>query len=176
MPDETAGLPSPFNGAVECGLRAMVLLAAAKTGCDLRRLVIYDYLLVHSGDVPGEVIAALAGRAPPDSLHPATPHRSGELLVRRATLAAGLQLLMRKGLAAPKYGADGITYVATGLTTPFLGVLESDYIHSLRQRGEWVVGVFSRMTDDELSGFASQHLRDWGGEFVNESLLRGHKS
>ena len=62
-----------FNTPIESGLRMLILLAdAAPTGCDLQRLAIYDYLLVHSDDVTGG----------PPSLHPPSPFRSGELLVR----------------------------------------------------------------------------------------------
>ena len=50
-----------FNTPLECGLRcAALLLAAYPAPCDLQRLVQYEYLLVHSGDVP---------QGPP-SLHP----------------------------------------------------------------------------------------------------------
>ncbi|MCY2991242.1 MAG: hypothetical protein NTY19_25720 [Planctomycetota bacterium] len=166
---------TPFNSPVECGVRAMVLLGAASpAGCDLRRLVIYDYLLVHSGDVPADVVARLSSSTDqPESLHPPTPHRAGELLVRRVTLAAGLRLLMTKGLAKPRFGSDGISYVTTELSQAFLELLESDYVRALCERGKWVVSVFSKMADEDLSGFANRHLRDWGGEFVNESLLRG---
>ena len=174
MSEQNATSPGPFNGPVECGIRAMVLLAvAAPGGCDLRRLVIYDYLMVHSADVPDEVLADLeAVGERPDSLHPATPYRVGELLVRRQTLVAGLRLLMGKGLAVPQFDESGITYAATELSGPFLGILESEYLRDLRVRGEWVVGVFGRLPDAELSAFANRHLRDWGGEFVNQSLLR----
>lgn len=169
---------SPFNSPVECGVRAMVLLSASSpVGCDLHRLVIYDYLLVHSGDVPADVVARLTSlNDHPESLHPPTPHRVGELLVRRATLAAGLRLLMTKGLVKPRFGSDGISYVTTELSQLFLEVVESEYVRALRERGRWVVSVFSKMADEDLTGFANRHLRDWGGEFVNESLLRGRTS
>lgn len=174
MSEQNAIPTGPFNGPVECGIRAMVLLAvAAPDGCDLRRLVIYDYLLVHSADVPDEVLTKLVSAGErPESLHPATPYRAGELLVRRQTLVAGLRLLMGKGLVAPRFDDRGITYTATELSRPFLGILESEYLRDLRVRGEWVVRVFSQLPDEELSAFANQHLRDWGGEFVNQSLLR----
>ena len=44
----------PFNSPLECGLRTLTLLAASQpSACDLQRLIFYDYLLIHSGDVPG---------------------------------------------------------------------------------------------------------------------------
>src|SRR5208337_5073824 len=76
-----------FNTPLECGLRsAALLLAAYPEACDIQRLVQYDYLLVHSGDVEGG----------PPSVHPATPHRSGELLVRRSLIEQGLQFMIKK--------------------------------------------------------------------------------
>lgn len=74
----------PFNSAVECGLRSLVILEQAfPRDYDLQRLVFYDYLLVHSGDANG-----------PESIHPATPHRSGEVLVKRQILEQGLLLMI----------------------------------------------------------------------------------
>ena len=66
----------PFNSAIECGLRSLIILEHAfPLEYDLQRLVFYDYLLVHSQDAGG-----------PNSIHPATPHRSGEVLVKRKML------------------------------------------------------------------------------------------
>ncbi|WP_406699138.1 ABC-three component system middle component 2 [Singulisphaera sp. Ch08] len=163
MGDNPRNSPSPFNSAVESGLRAIVLLAASSPrGCDLRRLVVYDYLLVHSDDAPDG----------PTSLHPRTPHRSGELLVRRKMLQDGLVLMISRELVATDYSDDGITFRATELTNGFLRYLQSDYARDLQDRAGWVVENFGSYSDEDLTIFAMSHLRDWGGEFVNESLVR----
>src|SRR5260370_20026328 len=87
-----------FNNPLESALRSLVLLVEAHpSGCDLQKLVYFDYLLVHSADAGG-----------PESLHPATPNRSGELLVRRGLLNAGLMLLLGRGLAQRQFGERGI--------------------------------------------------------------------
>ena len=79
----------PFNTPIESGLRSLIILAeGAPWFYDLQRLVYYDYLLVHSGDV-------LNG---PQSLHPSLPHRSGEILVRRMIVESGLNLMFSKKL------------------------------------------------------------------------------
>lgn len=154
---------NPFNSAVESGLRALVLLTASSPrDCDLRRLVVYDYLLVHSDDVTGG----------PSSLHPRTPHRSGELLVRRKMLQEGLLLMISRELVATDYSDEGITFRATELTPGFLGYLRSDYARDLQNRARWVVGTFGSYTDESLTDYAMSHLSEWGGEFVNESLVR----
>lgn len=163
VPDVASRAPSPFNGSVESGLRSLVLLdAAAPSGCDLGRVVVYDYLLVHSADVPGG----------PKSLHPATPHRSGELLVRRRMIRSGLMLMISRELLTVDYGNAGIVYSATKLTRPFLGYLQSDYVREMRERAAWVVSTFGSHTNEALIEFAMSRLSDWGGELVNESLLR----
>src|SRR5258708_5507324 len=90
----SSGADHLFNTPVESGLRSLFVLEAVRpSGCDLQRLIIYDYFLVHSADVPSG----------PASLHPATPMRSGELLVRRKLIEAGLNVLMRKGLVEKSF-------------------------------------------------------------------------
>jgi len=155
--------PSPFNSPVESGLRAIVLLAAsAPHGCDLRRLVVYDYLLVHSDDADGG----------PASLHPRTPHRSGELLVRRKMLQDGLMLMISRELVAVDYSDDGITFRATELTPGFLRYLRSEYARDLQERAAWVINAFGKFSEEALTDYAMSHLAEWGGEFINESLVR----
>lgn len=51
----------------------------------------YDYLLVHSADVPDG----------PPSIHPAVPYRGGELLVKRDAIRSGLDLMVSPELIAP---------------------------------------------------------------------------
>jgi hypothetical protein len=163
MPDRLNKAPGPFNSPVETGLRAIVLLSAAYPAkCDLRRLVVYDYLLVHSDDAPGG----------PISLHPRTPHRSGELLVRRKLIQEGLLLMMSRELAAVDYSGNGIAFCATELTSGFLAYLSSDYARDLQERAKWVVGTFAKFTEESLTQFALSHLNEWGGEFLNESSVR----
>ena len=56
---------APFNGPVEIGLRALALLNEAFPACySMQRLVVFDYLVVHSDDMPGG----------PTGLHPKTPY------------------------------------------------------------------------------------------------------
>lgn len=71
---------SPFNSPLETGLRSVAILAeACPDEFDLQRLLYLDYLVVHSSDADG-----------PTSLHPNTPLRNGELLVRRGLIERGL--------------------------------------------------------------------------------------
>lgn len=69
-----------FNSALETGVRSLVILVANfPAALDLQRLVDFDYLVVHSGDLDG-----------PESLHPPLPLREGELLVRRNIIESGI--------------------------------------------------------------------------------------
>jgi hypothetical protein len=155
-------IPGPFNSPLECGLRALVLLAAADpASCDLQRLVFYDYLLVHSGDVPEG----------PDSIHPATPLRSGEALVRRHWIEHGLLLMISRELVTRTFSTQGIMYQASPLTASFLGYMEEQYTKKLQERARWVVARFGGYSDHELMEFFKANLDRWGGEFIREELV-----
>jgi hypothetical protein len=162
-----SAIPGPFNSPLECGLRAIVLLAAAQpAACDLQRLIFYDYLLVHSGDVHGG----------PDSIHPPTPLRSGEALVRRHWIERGLLLMISRELAVRTFSNEGILYQASVLTDSFLGYMEQPYTKKLRERAKWVIETFGGYSDRELVEFFKENLDRWGGEFIREELLEDEAS
>lgn len=153
-----------FNSPLEGGIRAAVLLDAfSPSAADLQRLVYLDYLLVHSGDVPNG----------PKSLHPAVPHRSGELLVRRDLIAKGLALMQSKELVAKHYDKKGINFSATELLRPFLDHFSSEYMKELRYNATWIAQNFNHLSDGELDLYFKEHLDRWGGEFIRESVLHG---
>lgn len=153
---------APFNSPLECGLRTLVLLAAADpSACDLQRLIFYDYLLVHSGDVPDG----------PDSIHPPTPLRSGEALVRRHWIERGLLLMISRELVVRIFSGQGIMYQASPLAAPFLGYLQEPYTRKLQERAQWVVARFGNQSDHQLVEFFKANLDRWSGEFIREELL-----
>ena len=139
----------------------MILEHAFPLEYDLQRLVFYDYLLVHSGDAGG-----------PDSIHPATPHRSGEVLVKRHMLEQGLLLMMSRELIKREYDNTGIVYSASDTATPFLDSLSSGYVSLLKERADWVIKVFNDYNDKKLEQFFYDNLDRWGGEFEKEALLK----
>lgn len=154
---------SPFNTPIESGLRSLYLLnAIAPQQCDLQRLVYYDYLLVHSSDVPNG----------PQSLHPSTPHRSGELLVRRQIIANGLDLMFSRELIEKEFTSEGIFYKSTELTELFLKYLKSDYATALKKLAKWVATTFIDYSDVNLHKYITQNLGRWGAEFKQEALIR----
>ncbi|BBO73478.1 hypothetical protein DSCW_08950 [Desulfosarcina widdelii] len=162
MKDGTTRNIAPFNSSTEIGLRSTVLLFEMYPDiASLQRLVVYDYLLVHSDDVPDG----------PEGLHPKTPYRSGELLVRRDTLQKGLLLYMSRGLIRGTYLPEGVRYLATERTGGFIESFDAKYVDDLRSRATWLVEQFGERTDEQLDEFAREHLGEWGAEFETEALL-----
>jgi ABC-three component (ABC-3C) system Middle Component 2 len=159
--NSTAHRIQVFNTPLEAGIRSAALLVSAyPTACDLQRLVQYDYLIVHSGDVDGG----------PPSIHPATPHRSSELLVRRRLIEAGLDLMAARAVVDRAFGERGITYVAGEYAVPFLDSLTTEYIFALRDRAEWVIATFRGMGEEQLNSFMRGRWSQWGSEFVRRTF------
>lgn len=153
---------NPFNGPVEIGLRALAILNDAYPDAySLQKLTVFDYLVVHSDDVPGG----------PAGLHPKTPHRSGELLVRRRALESGLLLYQSRALVEQAFTNDGVFYRATERSAAFLDVLNTHYAIGLRERAAWLTQTFGAMSDVDLQRLVQQQLGDWGAEFELESVL-----
>lgn len=153
---------SPFNGPIEIGLRALcVLTTAFPTAYALQRLVVFDYFLVHSDDIEGG----------PEGLHPKTPHRGGEILVRRGVLQEGLTLYESRGLVERVYKDGGIFFAATDKSADFLDTLSTEYLRGLRERADWVVDSFGLLNDAELDAMVRERIGMWGAEFSMESVL-----
>ncbi|WP_373622197.1 ABC-three component system middle component 2 [Methylobacterium sp. OAE515] len=153
----------PFNSPLECGLRLLFVLAAAgEHACDLQRLVSYDYLMVHSGDVPGG----------PKSLHPAVPFRGSELLVKRDVLQVGLNQMFSRELLEKKFDTQGITYRANDLTGAFVGLMKTVYANALRDRAAWVIKRFHVLDDGALKQYMSENIGRWGAEFERLSAIK----
>lgn len=146
----------PFNSPLEYGFRALFILnAAGNMAMDLQRIVSYDYLLVHTSDVQNG----------PKSLHPAVPHRGAELLVKRGSIQAGLNLMLSRELIEVFFSPDGILYQASELTGRFVQLLESPYASELAERALWVTKKFCHFSNEELASFMTQNIGRWGSEF-----------
>ena len=157
----------PFNSAVEVGLRTLVLLDASyPTTHSLSRLVVFDYLLVHSDDVEGG----------PEGLHPQTPHRSGELLVRRKFIQQGIRLYESRNLLERTFASDGIEFAPTDSSTVFLDSISAAYVKDLRDRASWVHETFSNNGDEELNEFVRGSLGQGGRPNLSPNPFFGRKS
>lgn len=150
--------PHLYNSAVELGLRALcVLVEMHSSPCDLQRLVLFDYLLVHSADVNGG----------PESLHPATPQRGTEVLVRRAILEPGLALYTRRGLICTATGSGGFAYTASDRGSAFLDTLRAGYVAMLRERACWISATFGDFPTGKIQRYVNTELDRWGGQFAD---------
>lgn len=145
----------PFNSALETGLRSVSLLVAAHPeSFDLQRLVTFDHLVVHTGDVGG-----------PTSLHAAVPMRTAELLVRRGLVERGLLLMVSKGLAERKVEPSGLVYCAGEFADTFLSSLTSHYVSSLMERAAWVAQEFGGLRETELKARVGKYFDQWIEQF-----------
>jgi hypothetical protein len=152
-----------FNTPLECGLRLLFVLDACKPQkLDLQRLITYDYLLVHSGDVEESQC----------SLHPAVPFRGSEWLVKRDLARNSLDLMFARELIEKRLDPKGILYVASPLTSKFIQLLKSAYAHNLTSRAQWLAERFGTTSDDELERYMTVNVGKWGAEFERLSALR----
>jgi hypothetical protein len=150
-------IPKLFNGPIEVGLRSLVvLLEAYPEGLDLQRLVIFDYLLIHSGDITGG----------PASIHPPSPLRAGEVAIRRGLIEHGLNLYACRGLVARQLAREGILYVAEETASIFVDAMNSGYVRDLRERAEWLFGEFGLLADKDLEAILNESMGRWRTEFA----------
>lgn len=147
--------PITFNGPLEAGIRAVSVLGAAHPRAfDLQRMVAFDYLLVHTGDVGG-----------PESLHPPAPLQSAELLVRRKLVEQALLLMMTRHLVERDINADGLFYRAGENAALFLDSMESEYSNSLRERARWLVRELGDRSEEQFRVIMRRFFDRWVEEF-----------
>ncbi len=118
-----------FNSSLEAGVRAISFLDSYYPKVlDFENLMKIDYILVNSSDFDG-----------PDSLHPKTPNRKGELSSRREVVRAGIELMKRFNLIEIDLTHDGVFYKATENTEPYLELMKTKYSVSMRYIANWLV-------------------------------------
>jgi hypothetical protein len=163
---ESPRSPPTFNGPLEAGVRAVAVLAAAHPQTfDLQRLIAFDYLLVHTGDVGG-----------PDSLHPPVPLHAAELLVRRKLVEQALLLMMTRDLVRREASTQGIRYRAGENATPFLQTLQSSYLSALKERAQWLVEAFGSQSEMEFRAVMRRFFDHWVEEFQTAERSLGADS
>jgi hypothetical protein len=144
-----------FNGPLETGIRAVVILNAAHPRMfDLLHLTWFDHLVVHTGDVGG-----------PTSLHPDLPHRSGELLVRRRIIENGLDHMRRLGLVELVANSQGIFYQATDEAYVLVEYMKSHYAEALKSRAQWLAENVCPLSEQELKQMITTKIGRWRAEF-----------
>ena len=149
-----------FNTPLEISLRCLIILVETRQPCDLHRLKVYDYFLLHSSDMDEG----------PESLHPPSPFQSGELLVKRTLIEKGIRMLIAKGLVQPLFTSSGIKYKAGEYAEAFLNYFDSSYAKKARQVARWVSTTFDDMNDDDLQATVNERIGRWRTEFAGDSL------
>ena len=151
--------PDLFNGALETGVRSVVILEMAHPrGFDLTQLTWLDHLVVHTADLDG-----------PGSLHPNVPQRNGELLVRRSLVEQGLTLMQRLHLIEVKFTSEGIVYVACEQAAPFVRLIRSEYGQTLKKRAKWLLEYFADRGSEHLHDVITKKIGRWAIEFQSDT-------
>lgn len=141
----------------------LFVLSACRPGrYDVQRLISYDYLLVHSGDVSEAH----------ESLHPAVPNRGNEWVVKRNVVQSGLHLMFARELVEKRLTGQGISFAGTELTSAFVNLLRTPYAQALRERSEWLTGTFDGFSDVQLQQFMTDRVGLWGAEFETMSAIK----
>lgn len=151
-----------FNSPLEAGIRAISILECAHPQAyDLQRLVTFDYLVVHTGEIGG-----------PESLHPTLPLSQAEILVRRKLIEDGILLMMSYNLIERIVDGNGITYRAGDLAATFVSSITAPYLKTLHDCSTWVTEEFGQMDDKTLKETMKEYFDAWIEQFhtVQHSL------
>jgi len=147
-----------FNGALETGVRAVVVLDAVfPRSFDLGRLTWCDHLVVHTADIGG-----------PASLHPDIPQRTGELLIRRRLVEEGINLMRRLHMVDAKVCPEGILFQAGEEASAFVDSLRTGYARGLKARAEWLADYLAEMSDEAMAALIADRIGRWAVEFQGE--------
>lgn len=150
--------PRIFNTAFESGVRSLILLTACfPLAVGLRRLVVLDHLVVHTGDIDG-----------PESLHPSETSRGAELLVRRGLVNSGLALMGTRGLVVRSATSYGFRYSAGEQAGTFTDLLRSDYSVALKERADWLANEVAPLSDEEIDDLVRSRMDFWDTEFQTD--------
>jgi hypothetical protein len=144
-----------FNSPIEIALRLLFILNKTSRPLDLQRLIYYNYLIVHSSDIPEA----------PKSIHADLPRRSGEILLNRAIFKRSLNLLILKDMITVKYSSNGILFFRNDKTEQFISYFQTSYSRELDARASWLSEKFDRLNDEDLEVLMKTNVGKWGSEF-----------
>jgi hypothetical protein len=144
-----------FNSPLETGVRSVVLLNAAHPKkFDLGALTLLDHVVVHTADIGG-----------PESLHPTIPQRTGELLVRRQLVEAGLLLMRRIHLVDMETTNEGLYYAAADDASSIVDLMRTPYAVALKQRANWLADHLRDHDVAEIRKAMAERIDVWATEF-----------
>jgi len=141
-----------FNSDLEAGVRAVAILTAFfPQGLELRQMSLYDYFMVHTGDIGG-----------PSSLHPKISSRTGEFFIRRRIVENGLSMMIKAGLVEENYESTGVVYSVTEISSAMAGLANASYNRRLFSCAEWLASQRRASVGDEFENSLSKRIDRWG--------------
>ncbi|WP_294218024.1 ABC-three component system middle component 2 [uncultured Chryseobacterium sp.] len=153
---------NPFNNQLEIGLRLLSILNEAfPKKINLQSLIYIDYIIIHSGDFDDKI----------QSIHAPVPYRESEIFIKRNIIKDSLNFLLYKNLVDISYDHDGITYIATENSTPFLDKLSEQYTEELLIRVKWFFNKYKSIDEIVLRSIFSTRNNLTNTEF-NIGILK----
>lgn len=144
-----------FNGPLEAGVRAVAILGEAyPRAFDIQRLIVFDYLLVHTSELGG-----------PSDLHPQAPIRTPATEVRRKVVQDALHLMMTRELVDRVIDDGGIRFRAGEMAASFLDALQCPYLIELKRRAEWIVHHLADYSNEDFDSLMRRFFDQWVAEF-----------
>ncbi len=140
-----------YNSTIEIGLRILILLVCKEVNSyNLDKLVYFDYLLTHSGDIDNTQ----------DSILPNSPYRFFEFQVNKEKIVKAIDMLWKKGLIDVEYKSNGIFYKANRLTKVLTDNLKSKMANSLKEKAVWVINSFYSISEKQLNDIFYKELKN----------------
>jgi len=147
--------PKLFNSTLEVGLRILVILdALAPRLLDIQEISLYDYFIVHTGDVGG-----------PKSLHPDIPSRPGEYIVRRRIIEEAIKLLQRIHLVIALSTESGIKFEVTDDANGLIDLMNSPYNQQLKMCADWLAEQACSLGSGQFDSRLRQTIDKWTLQF-----------
>lgn len=158
-----------YNTPIEIGVRLLMIIVKNKIEIDFDKLLILDYLSLHSNVINNEF----------KSLHPDNPFHGLEVYSKMNISKSAINLLVSKGLIDVKFTSKGIVYSSNSISEYFLSFFECDYYKELEESIEKIIDNFNSYNSDELQEYIFKNIDKWNGnsrslsvinQYLNESL------
>ena len=160
---KTANSMQLYNTLNEVGARMLIILDSSKVAMNLERLQVYDHVILHLGDINGNL----------PSIHPSNPSHSSEIIAKKQLIRSAITTMMLKGLVTIKCTSSGFAYAANKITAGFIQMLSSDYYKRVRANTEVVCELFSGYSDSRLKKLVNNGLQNWSGEIERSYRVGG---
>lgn len=144
-----------YNSPLETGIRAVIVLEHLRpVSADLPEMVLFNHVVVHTGDHGG-----------PTSLHTDLPDRKGELLVRRRLVEESLRLMQRCHLVVEEHDPEGIFYRAADEAAAYVDLLETPYSEHLKRCSAWIGEEVRLHSKAGFKARLRERIGDWAEAF-----------